>query len=159
MVDKKVFRADLYQRLAGNVLRIPPLRDRPQDIVEIGHFFVRSYLDKSKEETPDNIAAWLDSNEAQNYAWPGNVRELQNVLRNLMLGLSPGLAKGQATQFTPGNSLPALIRDATGSLQDVSDWYMERVLAGAGGNYTQAARILGLDRSTVRRRVKALSGS
>ena len=159
MVDDKEFRADLYERLAGNVLTVPPLRDRPEDILDIGEYFIEMYLRRVRVAKPDTIDSWLRSREARNYAWPGNVRELQNALRNLLLGLEPGLRGASSVFASPSSDvegLPPAIRDSTASLQDVSDWYMERVLAATDSNYTQAARTLGVDRSTVRRRTKAL---
>ena len=160
MVEDKLFRRDLYERLAGTVLRIPPLRERPSDIVEIGRHFVRNYMRRvrmSKPTTP--IEEWLDSREARSYAWPGNVRELQNVIRNLLLGLSPQVGSHHRHPEVPTAApstplVPAPILECEVTLQDVGDWYIERVLAKLDGNLTQASRILGLDRSTVRRRIK-----
>jgi len=165
MVERKEFRRDLYERLAGNVLDIPPLRERPEDIIEIGLHFVRGYLGHGAKaiRKPETVDAWLKSSEARNHSWPGNVRELQNALRNLMLGLDPGLRTTHLAQTRSSKAtdaaLPGTVADASASMQQVSDWYMARVLEKTENNYTQTARILGIDRSTVRRRIRALAKS
>lgn len=160
LVDGGDFRQDLFERLAGNVIRIPPLRERPDDIFEIGMAFVRRYTstESSHSDTLERIEAWLKSAEARRYAWPGNVRELQNALRNLLLGLPPGLKESptvpEGSMPAIGSTLPPSIDQCEAALQTVSDWYMQRVLAHTEGNYSQAAKILGIDRSTVRRRTR-----
>ncbi len=155
LVEKGEFRRDLFERLAGNVIRIAPLRDRPEDVVEIGRYFMASY--RPNERSTERLETWLQSPEARRYHWPGNVRELQNALRNLLLGLPPGL-KEQAAPSPPldgrGEEIPPIIASCTAPLQTVSDWYINRVLVHVEGNYSQAAKILDVDRSTVRRRTR-----
>jgi len=155
MVDEGNFRQDLFQRLAGTVIRIPPLRDRPEDMVEIGMGFLRENLEATQD--PDRyigaIRDWLRSPEARAPTWPGNVRELQNALRSLLLGMQPDIHGPGTREPAAGEQpdVPAGVREATWSLPTVKDWYVRRVLALADGNYTRAAQILGVDRSTVRR--------
>jgi two-component system response regulator HydG len=154
MVRSGDFRRDLFERLAGNVIRIPPLRDRPEDIQEIGEHFVRDYLGEQHELGP--IGDWLSSRAARSYAWPGNVRELQNALRNLMLGLAPELGH-ESTASRPDrgtDAVPASVRARSATMESVEQWYLHAVLDSQGGNLSQAARVLGLDRSTVRRRLR-----
>ncbi len=153
MVEERQFRQDLFQRLAGTVIRIPPLRDRPEDMVEIGLAFVRNNLEsvRDPERQLRTIRSWLRGPEARAYAWPGNVRELQNALRSLLLGLRPEIHAGSPAQQPEEEEMPAAVLDSTWSLSAVKDWYVRRVLARCGGNYTRAAQILGVDRSTVRR--------
>jgi transcriptional regulator of acetoin/glycerol metabolism len=152
MVRANAFRRDLFERLAGNVIRIPPLRDRPEDIQEIGVGFVRSYLGEGRELGP--LGDWLSSHDARSYAWPGNVRELQNALRNLMLGLTPRLGSdvgGGSTEEL--RDVPPAIRSRAATMDAVQQWYVRAVLEEQRGNVTQAARVLGVDRSTIRRRL------
>ncbi len=161
MVEKGDFRRDLYQRLAGNVIRLRALRERPEDIAEIGHAFVERHLPPGQlDETRAELFAWLDGPEARAYAWPGNVRELQNALRNLLLGLDAGIAPTLDGAGAPPTSeppvAPAAVLEARASLSDVSDWYLARVLDEANGNLAAAARVLGIDRTTVRRRARRL---
>jgi len=157
MVQAGQFRADLYQRLAGNVIRIPPLRDRPADIADIGMSFVEPYLEEpALRGERARIRRWLESHEALSHRWPGNVRELENTLRNLLLGLPPELeAPAAQTPASELDALPARLREARAPLRDLENWYIARVLEGQRGNYAAAARVLELDRATVRRRARA----
>ncbi len=156
MVEAGGFRQDLFERLAGNVIRLPPLRERPDDIPAIGEAFVASYVGEglTRDDDVDQLRRWLRAPETRAYGWPGNVRELQNAIRNLMLGLDAGLrggAAGVAPSAAEADGLPDPIRRGAASLQTVRDWYVGRVLESAQGNMTVAARILGVDRTTVRR--------
>jgi transcriptional regulator with PAS, ATPase and Fis domain len=159
MVEEGRYRRDLYERLAGNVIRLPALRNRPEDVVEIGTAFVERHLPAGALElTRARIDAWVRSEEALGYGWPGNVRELQNALRNLMLGLAPGIGVAHPRASQPDlESLPESIRDCEAPLAHVEDWYFARVLAHVDGNLTKAGAILGVDRTTVRRRARKLS--
>ncbi len=152
MVERRAFRRDLFERLAGNVIRIPPLRRRGEDLRAIALPFVSQYLGvKTDHPQLAVIEKWLDSDEAQGYAWPGNVRELQNVLRNLLLGLPSGIA----TKTPPTTrAIPKPITAGEASLREVEQWYLRRVLNQLDGNLSQAAKTLGVDRSTLRRRLR-----
>ncbi|MBL4632962.1 MAG: sigma 54-interacting transcriptional regulator, partial [Kofleriaceae bacterium] len=157
MVEKGLFRRDLLERLAGITLKIPPLRDRPDDIWDIGQTFIASYLrGTANPSTQTSIERWLRSSEARNHRWPGNVRELQNTLRSLMLGLPAGLQSNTSStaQTAEFASLPKRVAESQASLRQVEDWYIEKTLSAHGNNLTQAARILGVDRSTLRRRIR-----
>jgi DNA-binding NtrC family response regulator len=154
MVNAGQFRRDLFGRLAGITISLPPLRDRPEDIEEIGLGFLEQYTNESTgvlDRTP--VLRWLRSAEARNYHWPGNVRELQNALRNLMLGLPPGLTAKRAVR--PATSeVPSAIARGESTLALVEEWYVGRVISGAQNNLTKAAQTLGVNRSTLRRRLK-----
>ena len=100
------------------------------------------------------ILRWLRSSEARNYHWPGNVRELQNALRNLLLGLPPGLKNQERISTAKQEGLPPSVLSSQATLEFVERWYVDRVLADADKNLTQAAQRLGVDRSTLRRRLR-----
>jgi DNA-binding NtrC family response regulator len=160
MVTAGAFRHDLYERLAGHVLRLPPLRERAEDLAPIGIEFVERYLGADAPEWK-RVHAFLASREARVHAWPGNVRELHNCLRNVMLGIDPGLA-APATNDEPdaptreGDGVPPAVSAGSAPLAEVERWYLERVLARSGHNFAQAARLLGVDRSTLRRKFRPL---
>ncbi len=156
MVERNEFRRDLYERLAGVELYVPPLRERPTDIVDIGLSMVRAYVgDDPNERLVDDAERWLRSAEVQRHAWRGNVRELRNALRSHMLGLEPRLS--QATKAA-AHTLPAITANSA-TLRQASDWYLQKVVASCNGNLTQAAIVLAVDRTTLRRRLRqALPG-
>jgi DNA-binding NtrC family response regulator len=150
------FRADLYQRLAGVVIRLPPLRDRPEDIPVIGEAFVQQAIVGTGLDAGP-ILRWLRGPEARRHAWPGNVRELQNVLRSKLLGIEPPPAS--ATPLAEVE-LPARIDECAATLAEVESWYVRRALDKCGGNIAMAARLLEIDRTTINRKVlrRAASG-
>jgi two-component system response regulator HydG len=162
MVAAGTFRQDLYERLAGHVIRLPPLRERPEDLAPIGLEFAGRYLEPEAPEWRA-VKAFLASREARLYRWPGNVRELHNCLRNVMLAIDPGITthspRGGAPSDVPSDgaalaAIPRALADGTLPFAEVEAWYLEHVLERTGRNYAAAARILGLDRSTVRRKIR-----
>jgi transcriptional regulator with PAS, ATPase and Fis domain len=146
------FRGDLYQRLGALVIRVPPLRERPEDIAAIGMRFLRAATERAAQLDTRPVERWLHSAEARGYAWPGNARELRNVVSNLLLGLPLGLARADASPERDAQ-LPHEIIEARVPWATVQAWYMKRVLHNAQGNVAQAARVLGLDRATVLRKL------
>jgi two-component system response regulator HydG len=156
-VAEGAFRADLYQRLAGVVIRVPALRERPEDIAPIGEHFLGLATDAAPW-APDTrpISRWLHSAEARAYPWPGNVRELRNVVGNLLLGLPSGLVEG-AVPSAVGATPPEAVLRGEAPLAELERWYLTRVLVQARGNAALAARVLGIDRTTVMRKLKQLA--
>lgn len=159
-----VFREDLYQRLAGSVLEVPSLRARPEDVVDIGERF----LDEIPLGGPiggevERIRVWLRSDDARTHAYRGNVRELKNALRNLLLGLPSGLAQPERTaagddELGAGRvPIPARILRGEATLDEVSTWYVRRALVATDDNLASAARVLGIDRTTLARKRRKLT--
>ncbi len=155
MVASGAFREDLYERLAGNVIRLPALRERIEDVLPIGLRFAERYLEPRAPEWRQ-VRSFLESREARAHAWPGNVRELQNCLRNVLLGLDPGLLPEPTVPVREptADDVPARVRDGRTSLADVEGWYVTRVFERSAQSYAVAARVLELDRSTVRRKLR-----
>jgi DNA-binding NtrC family response regulator len=149
MVEDGTFRKDLYYRLNVIPLTIPPLRDRKEDIpLLVDHLLERLAVETGKriEEVSDEAMARLLAHD-----WPGNVRELRNILeRGLVLAhgavLRPehlgDLGGGQAAA---GNPL---------SLEEMERRHVATVLRQAGGNVSQAARVLGIDRATLYAKIR-----
>ena len=84
LIAQGQFRKDLYYRLSGVTIPLPPLRERPEDIPELAHYFLFRYnrqLGTSVQSISPEVLELL-----QSYRWPGNVRELQNVIRQTLIG-------------------------------------------------------------------------
>lgn len=157
MVAAKEFRPDLYQRLAGNIIRLPPLRDRPEDIPVIGMAFVHALVPQDAlSDVVHHAHQWLTSTAVMTYPWPGNVRELQNTLRGVLLGVTPRMQRKLAVTTTNPDTTPPEILAGTATMEQVSDWYLTHVLQRHDNNLAQTARILDVDRSTVRRHLKRI---
>lgn len=156
-VNDKLFRADLYHRLNVINLEVPPLRERKDDIDELVKALIRTICLRVGKQRPINISVevirWIRA-----YHWPGNVRELANTLeRAIVLAehdtlLIEDLAQASKIPVDDKSFLElATIQGWT--LEDIQQAYIRHVLEVTGGNKIQAARILGLDRSTLYRKL------
>lgn len=149
-VEQGRFRGDLYYRLNVLTFRIPPLRERPEDIVELAQHFSEA-LAAVHGVTPVPFDA-AELERLQRYPWPGNVRELRNVIeRAVLLGRLPsqccespqgGEVQVERTGYPTDWSMDAVERD-----------HMLRVLAAHHGNKSAAARSLGISRKTLERKL------
>ena len=153
LVKKGSFREDLYYRLNVIVIVLPPLQDRGDDILLLAKHFARKYSVEAEKAEPRFTEKALEM--LRNYAWPGNVRELENVVNSLVVMTDSDLIDGP--------DLPALMRYAgareTGlqrTLSEVEVEHIRNVLASVRGNKTRAAEILGIDRKTLREKMKRL---
>jgi transcriptional regulator with GAF, ATPase, and Fis domain len=156
-VRSGAFRRDLFFRLQVVEVRVPPLRERPDDIpVLADHFlkrFVRETGRKIKGFTPAGLA------KLREYHWPGNVRELRNVVeRAVALGLGPMLDADDLwlSSVDLSGSNPSLAEAAFRpmSLADLEREQILRTLNHTDWNKSQAAGILGIERSTLDRKIK-----
>jgi two-component system, NtrC family, response regulator HydG len=171
-VAEGAFREDLYYRLSVIEVRVPPLRERPEDILPLARLFVRTLARKLKLPNLRLDAACLD--RLQRYAWPGNVRELQNALERAAVlspdgmirgeGLPPAVLAARAPAAAPAagargeRSLAAAERSLAAverSLAAVEREHIEAMLRLTGGHRARAARILGISTSTLWRKLKA----
>jgi two-component system, NtrC family, response regulator AlgB len=141
-----VFREDLFYRLNGVRLRLPPLRERPDDIpLLVQHFIGKFSKDGPVEVSPEALQA------LRAYQWPGNVRELENVVERAVL-----LARGGRVLPT---HLPSEVQSTTDnppyalSLEEVEKRHIKHVLDHAK-DYDEAAQILGIDPTTLWRKRK-----
>src|SRR5262245_1542214 len=157
LVREDRFRQDLYYRL--NVIRIdlPPLRERAEDIPVLIEHFVRKFSDQAQRKLdgiePEALTALM------NYHWPGNVRELEHTIeRAVLLGkdIRIGLQDLPPSLVARSNNvLPlaeALARSYT--LRDLEREYIMRVMESVHGNKTEAAKTLGVDRTTLYRKLE-----
>jgi two-component system response regulator HydG len=155
-------REDLFYRLNIVHIQIPPLRERPVDIPALAEQLVRKLADRYQlavaELTPEAVAALTA------YRWPGNIRELENVLARalaLRTGQSITLSDlppeiGKSAPTTAGTAMPE--QAPTLPLEEVERRYILRVLESTGGNKLKAAEVLGIDRSTLHRKLKQIQG-
>ncbi len=152
-VAEKRMRADLFYRLNVVTLRIPPLRERGDDVIALSHHLVARNAATLGRPIPEIAPETFE--RLRTYPWPGNVRELENALAR-------AVAMCQRSVLLPGD-LPPLVsgEHATGDRQAIDrDWptlaelerrYISHVLERTGGNKTEAASILGVDRRTLQR--------
>jgi len=154
LVRAKKFRDDLYYRVSTLSLRIPPLRERPEDIPVLA----QAILDRirSRMGRPGISLDQAALAELQSYGWPGNIRELANVLeRAMILQRGEHLRPGDLGLRTRTPAMPA-DTDDTLSLRDMERLHIERVLRRTDGNVGEAAAVLGVARRTLYDRLKAL---
>jgi DNA-binding NtrC family response regulator len=153
LVKKGGFREDLFYRLNVVTINIPPLRERADDIILFIHHFINKFskeFDKPAPRISDEAVQVLTD-----YHWPGNVRELENMIQRLVL-----LTEGDRIEVS---DLPSTMRfsalrgsNLDWSLAEVETDYIQRVLARVDGNKTKASRILGIDRRTLREKLKKI---
>jgi DNA-binding NtrC family response regulator len=132
-------------------VRLPPLRERPEDIPTLTRFFLAQLSGELGLPAPEVDHRDLD--QLRRYDWPGNVRELRNVVeRCLLLGRRPGqcIAPDQAV----GGS-ESIVGDVDMSLEAVERRHILSVLCTFEGNKSAAARELGVSRKTLERKLKA----
>jgi len=171
MVREKRFRADLFYRLHVISIAIPPLRDRRDDIPLLLDYFVRRFADKYNRPIP-KIDPELKAFLVHRYDWPGNVRELENAVEHAVLFCTGGRidsahfpqAIGNAyLSDTQGQTCTVLTVDSKNEFTCTSDGSASgererllQMLTDTGGNLSEAARRLGIARTTLYRRLKKL---
>lgn len=148
LVSKKQFREDLYYRLKGVEIQLPPLRERRQDIPHLVRYFAEGFCEREQIELPRFPAESLT--EIMGHDYPGNVRELQNLVE-AAVSLAEGVIEPQLVRSLMGES------GGTGGpepldLSTAERLHIARVLRMVGGNKSRAATLLGIDRRTLQRK-------
>lgn len=158
-IKEKLFRDDLYYRINVINLKLPPLRERQQDIPLLVYYFSRKFAEGAKKETKGVTPETMKI--LQEYCWPGNVRELRNVMERAI-----SLCEGEL--IVPEDLPTRLLEAGEGELNQISadmpfheakeNWikhfevkYLEDLLKKHEGNITQAAITAGVDRKTIHR--------
>jgi DNA-binding NtrC family response regulator len=152
LVRKGTFREDLYFRINVIPVHLPPLRERDSDVLLLTRHLAAKHAAEHGRPVPEFTDRVLDI--FRGYAWPGNVRELENVLQRLVV-----MTDGDTIDAP---DLPALMRfssegaaeDLGRTLAHVERAYIRNVLESVGGNKSQAARILDIDRKTLRAKLQ-----
>jgi two-component system response regulator HydG len=166
------FREDLYYRLKVFSLRLPPLRDRPEDILPLARDILVHQPGLATRFSPDARRALLD------HRWPGNIRELANAMRHaaalarsecvevedlpddIVEAWSPQAALSPLLALAPGSTPVETLRPAASGLRleplaDVERRHLLAVLEACRGNQAEAARVLGIARNTLWRKLEA----
>jgi len=147
------FREDLYHRLAAFPIKVPPLRDRREDIPILADHFIKKYAAAAEKSIRDISTDALQM--LMQHDFPGNVRELENVIERAVLYERTDRLQPQSLLLhqTRGSSQPATISptDATDilTLKEAERRAIIKALKTTGGNISAAARTLGIDRSTL----------
>jgi len=151
LIKKDLFRQDLFFRLSVITISVPPLSERGNDVLILARYFASKFaqeMDKPPVRFSDDALKAL-----KNYDWPGNVRELENIVQRLIVMTD--------SEVVDTSDLPSLMRFSalrqTGlqrTLATVEREHIRNVLASVDGNKTRAAEILGIDRKTLREKLK-----
>jgi formate hydrogenlyase transcriptional activator len=152
MVHNREFRADLFYRLSVFPIELPPLRERPEDILLLVHHFAMSYaarLNKRITDISEDFMAAL-----ARHSWPGNVRELQNLIERSIILSTGGVLSGSLPELTSTSKLAAVV-----TLEDAERSHILQTLqqtAGIVGGPDGAASRLGLPRTTLISKMRRL---
>ncbi len=152
LVARREFREDLYYRLSVVPIRVPPLRERPGDVRPLAEYFLQDFCGRNNFKPKRMDAAVIPLLER--YPWPGNARELRNIIERMAI-LTPGPVLGL-------ESVPAELRSGPppSSLQQARESaereHVRRALEEAGWNVAAAARALGMERTNLHKRIRAL---
>ena len=153
LVKKDEFREDLYYRLNVITIDLPPLRKRGEDTLILAKYFANEFAKEMDKPIPRFSDKALEV--LKNYYWPGNVRELENVIQRLVVMTDdilidvpdlPSLMRFSALRETGHNR----------TLVEVEAEYIRNILDSVDGNKTKAAKILGINRKTLREKLKKI---
>jgi DNA-binding NtrC family response regulator len=153
MIERKLFRQDLYYRINTVSLRIPALRERREDIALFADAFLRQFNEKYKKQVrfPGEALAFF-----YRYDWPGNVRELRNCVESGVI-----MAQGRLFELPPLEHVqagrpprPAGLRSLKDSLERAEKEAILAALSACGDRRTEAQKLLGLGRRTFYRKLK-----
>jgi len=160
LIKEEKFRSDLYFRISTVLLRIPPLRERAEDIMPLAGELLKKIAADLKhpsiELTPEAASA------LEQYSWPGNIRELRNVLERAVLLSKNGVLRREHLQFEfaskmrPSNGIPVGFGQPGPSLAEMERLYIQQVVKEERGNVVRAAQRLGVPRSSLYKKVKTL---
>ena len=169
-VRQGVFREDLYYRLSVVPIELPPLRDRHEDILPLAQHFVRKYNEENGRRVSEHVNPEVLS-LLENYSWPGNVRELENAIERAVV-IAPGdevTRECLRREIADPQAAAAVAREAVGASSGIDvtrgvNFYDEvrrfeidlirRALDQTGGHQSRAARLLGMNPTTLNSKIK-----
>lgn len=156
-IEQGKFRADLFYRLNVIPFELPPLRERLEDVPLLVQHFNQRFSQAYGKKPKDFVDGVIE--DLQSYSWPGNVRELKNTIERVVI-MHPGVKVNLADLPAHGKEEPPAASYRFPSFKDATDAYhrefIQKKLAEAEGNVSRAAELMGVDRSHLYRRMKAL---
>src|SRR3989339_657938 len=152
MVKEGKFRQDLLYRINTVEIRIPPLRERKEDIQLLAEYFLEIF--KKKYNKPDLFLPVLTMKRLENYHWPGNVRELQHAIERSAIMSEANELQPSDFFFTTASNKDETFVLSNYNLENVEKQVIIKVLREHNGNITQAAKELGLTRTSLYRRME-----
>jgi DNA-binding NtrC family response regulator len=151
LVENGIFREDLFFRLNVIAISLPPLRERDDDVLQLTSYFISKFAEELGHPVPRFSDKALEV--VKKYSWPGNVRELENLVQRLVVMTEgdvidvPDLPSAMRFSLAPEMGLNR-------TLAEVEAEHIRNVLGSVGGNKTRAAETLGIDRKTLREKLK-----
>jgi DNA-binding NtrC family response regulator len=159
LIDHGQFRNDLYYRLKVVEIPVPPLRERQGDIPLLANYFITKNSEKLRKQVDGLTTAVLGA--LMRYDWPGNVRELENLIQRMIILTETDLIDTDVlpAEFAePGEGTrKALDHISPQSLEEIEMYFIAKTLRETKGNRSLAAEILGIDKSTLWRKIKRYS--
>lgn len=161
LVQERRFRSDLYYRFGPVSIHLPPLRERPEDILELAEFFLRGL------ESTRGVAFSAEAvARLQDYSWPGNVRQLKSVVETASVFSTDGVVAGSLIAWlTPRHHANGDLPNVPGSpsiptleeaVRNAEVEVIQRALAATSGDRKEAARLLEVSTATLYRRIEGL---
>jgi PAS domain S-box-containing protein len=151
LVDKNKFRADLYYRLNVLQLKLYPLRDRIEDVIALARFFLDKHATRMNRKPQFTNSALK---ELTKYSWPGNIRELQNIVERILATLKGSKIDTEMVRQHLEDHHESDIRI---QLRNVEMEEIKQALILSRGKHAEAAKILGISRSTLWRKLKRMT--
>jgi Nif-specific regulatory protein len=157
-VEKGRFRQDLYYRLMVFPIKLPPLRDRREDIPALAAHFLKRYAEEYRVELPGFTQDALDA--LASYNWPGNIRELENEIQRLVIQAETGHwieVTDLSSRLRKIEGTITRIAPQKGTLKEMMDqverWLIAEALRDHGGNKTKTAAALGITREGLHKKL------
>ena len=155
MIESKTFRSDLYFRISTVPISIPPLRERPEDIPAIAQMLVLRICSDMARQRAELSARAMQ--RLSNYFWPGNIREMRNVLERALLLSDKSVLEPDDLAFESSTNHRTSSYDPNWTLEEIEKYHIGRVFTEAEQNVEKTAKRLGIAKSTLYQKLKALN--
>lgn len=153
LIDEKQFRIDLFHRINTIEINIPPLRERPEDVLPLLNHFVKDIAQRKRKKVPAISMALVS--KLQRYHFPGNVRELRNMVERAMILSDSDTLKSEDFPLRGEDASNKLVvTNGTLNIDDHEKQLIESALKQSEFNQTKAATLLGISRDALKRKIK-----